>query len=894
VIAAAIGLALAAGAVACAAWLTPASIHIASWGPDGPLRIAYLAPVSRLWLFVVALEIASAAAAVVLNRRGVALREMFRRVSPLLLLWLWLVPFLPWLADRSPLLLVFAGPVRWAIGAAAAVGVVAFFVDGGGIASTLRPRPLVVFLVSFTIYATLGIRHAREVGFGGDEPHYLIITQSLIRDHDLDIANNHARRDYRSYFPGDLRPDFLQRGRRGEIYSIHAPGLPAALIPAFAAGGALGAVVFMGLVGALAATAIFEAAATLTTATAAAWIWIATCFTVPFVPHAWLIYPEITGALIVAWTVKWRLEPPPSLTAALAHGTVLAVLPWLHTKFALLLAIFAAFEALRLWPRFRILTAFAAPIALSVAAWLYSFRAMYGVFDPEAPYGSYTRMFVLAKNIPRGTLGLLFDQKFGLLVYSPVYLLAIAGVWTMLRNGKLRWFALGLLAAAAAFFVSTTRLYMWWGGSSAPARFLVPVVPLIAPMLAVAIAQPAGVFARALAALTIVTTLAVAVLTLTSPSEELLYSNPHGVGALVTFLQGSAPFDAALPTFTEENWRAPAAALAPWVVSALIAAIAVAMLNRRRRVRSMYWTSCALAIVFLVTGCLLASARRLAHRHDIVVRERLALMRDYDPARTHAVDASHLRRLSADQLLAAMTMELRRASGEPYDNPRVLEGPFELPEGEYQVRVWSDGAHTAAAAALVGVSDEITLARAGFDRNSATMRFGLPIPMPVSVGVTDAVAARAVRRVELAPLAIVPRSRREDTTSHSVEPIGGAPSSFMAYVDDRTYPEGGVFWTRDREEGAVIIATPGARAVRLILHVGPPGGPVIVDALGRRLELDLQPDETREIEIPLPPGTARARVSVRATKSFRPSAVDPTSDDHRWLGCQVRPLLVPR
>jgi hypothetical protein len=32
-------------------------------------------------------------------------------------------------------------------------------------------------------------------------------------------------------------------------------------------------------------------------------------------------------------------------------------------------------------------------------------------------------------------------------------------------------------------------------------------------------------------------------------------------------------------------------------------------------------------------------------------------------------------------------------------------------------------------------------------------------------------------------------------------------------------------------------------------------------------------------------------VSVRAARSFRPSEVDPKSDDHRKLGCQVRPVL---
>ena len=84
-------------------------------------------------------------------------------------------------------------------------------------------------------------RGGRSSRPGGDEPHYLVITQSLLKDGDLQIENNYAARDYAAYFGGDIRPDYLVRGRDGQIYSIHAPGVSAVVLPTFALLGFRGA-----------------------------------------------------------------------------------------------------------------------------------------------------------------------------------------------------------------------------------------------------------------------------------------------------------------------------------------------------------------------------------------------------------------------------------------------------------------------------------------------------------------------------------------------------------------------------------------------------------------------------------------------------------------------------
>ena len=52
------------------------------------------------------------------------------------------------------------------------------------------------------LYLTLGVSFTRGVAVTGDEPHYLLMAQSLWQEHDLDLRDNLARRDYLPYSAG--------------------------------------------------------------------------------------------------------------------------------------------------------------------------------------------------------------------------------------------------------------------------------------------------------------------------------------------------------------------------------------------------------------------------------------------------------------------------------------------------------------------------------------------------------------------------------------------------------------------------------------------------------------------------------------------------------------------
>ena len=885
-------IAVAVFGVAVAVWLLPASIHIVDWPSAGPSRVALFAPLWMLW-------VALAVAALVVVALGAWHRGQApvpgTVIGPLALFWLWAVPYLPWLPDRAPILLALAGPLQWGIAALAVSGVfVSVYPSRATPWNWVRvPGRRVLFVVSLAIYSGFGLWSAAVVGPGADEPHYLVITQSLLRDHDIAIENNHARGDYREYFGGELRPDFLKRGLNDVIYSIHAPGLPALLVPAYAAAGYRGAVVFLCVLAALAALAIFDLA-TMIDGLLTAWTtWAAVCLTVPFVPHAWLIFPEIPGTLAVAWAALWLYAPLPERARTwIWRGLALAWLPWLHTKFVILLAAMAGLLFLRVWRQPKAAAALVTPIAASGALWLLSFYWLYGVFDPQIPYGDFPKAFVRFANIPRGVLGLLFDSKFGLLIYAPVYLLAITGGWAMRRRQEERWFGLAMLATVLMFVASSTRMYMWWGGSSAPARFLVPILPLLAPMIAIGFRELRAPAARGVAMLLLGISLAVSVGGSLSPEHLMLYSPPRGVSRLAEALQGASPLSLALPTFAQEDIRAPLMALVPWLLAAALG-LAVVLISRTRQRVTGVQSVCAGTLTLFFAAAVAAGTPPPAGRRDTAARGRSDLVHAYDGPRQRGFSYARRTKLDAREVVDLATFRLSRAAGELTDDPQRVAGPFVLPAGRYSARVWFAGERQRDGAAFLTIGDHLQIAKTsdGALMNPAPMTFELPVDGAVWAGVSDPVLANAVQQVEIVAESVVPRSERPDVEVRALEPIAGRPAAFIVYADAETYPEGGVFWTRGTAAGKVLVATGGASTLVLTLHVGPTAGTVHVMVAGQDRSLALSRDETRVIELPLSPADRLVPVRVQAPGAFRPSDHEAGSTDQRSLGCQVRITL---
>ena len=96
----------------------------------------------------------------------------------------------------------------------------------------------------------------------GDEPHYLVYADSLMRDRDADVGNNYDPRITGRFFNA-LTPDgqtvVVTDSRTGKSFlrPYHYPGLPVLILPGYALAGACGAKMAVLLLTALGLTGLF-------------------------------------------------------------------------------------------------------------------------------------------------------------------------------------------------------------------------------------------------------------------------------------------------------------------------------------------------------------------------------------------------------------------------------------------------------------------------------------------------------------------------------------------------------------------------------------------------------------------------------------------------------------
>jgi hypothetical protein len=341
------------------------------------------------------------------------------------------------------------------------------------------PRLLFLPLVFAALVVAAGRTHAR-VGPQGDEPHYLMVADSILRDGDLSLEPDYAEGRYAAFHDAPLAPHYRVRGRGGAIYSLHAVGLSVLILPAWALAGYDGVAVLMALLAALVALEVREWVRETTgregLADAAAW---AAALSPPLVHYAGLVFTEVPAALLLSFGLRRGRDPALGPGGVVAVGVAAAALPWLNVRYAPLAVIVVAHAVWR-HPRWRAALGVAVPAVVSAVGLLAYHYVLYGFLDPRRVYGR--RPEIAFSLLPQSLPGLLLDQEFGLLVYAPVLALSLPGLVLLWRRD--RRVAIASALAVIAVLLTAGTWPMWRGGFNPPGRFLVPIAPLLAVAVA--------------------------------------------------------------------------------------------------------------------------------------------------------------------------------------------------------------------------------------------------------------------------------------------------------------------------------------------------------------------------------------------------------------------------
>jgi hypothetical protein len=444
----------------------------------------------------------------------------------------------------------------------------------------------------------------------GDEPYYLLLSESLASDFDVDLANQYesgVAQRFASH-PIETQP-FDPVGPRGERYSRHSALLPLLLIPFWKVGGAFGARLALVACWALLAERLLRLMLAAGIAPRGAFrAWGIASFAMPLLPYSRTLWIEIPAALaatlaLEAWLAIRAAPVRASRGSVAVLAVALAILPCLKLRLIAVVVPLGLVMAWR-WPRhdrrrWLVLAVVAAvtlalltvnvllldnPLGAREAGELYLQRA--------AP-GHYVVAFA----------GLFFDVAFGLLPMAPIWLLALPGAVLLLRRDRAWCWA---FLATLPYLVLVLRRSEWYGGWCPPFRYLVALTPWLALALGAALERPLPRSGRRLAGALLAISAAAAWAVTLEPAWAV--SLADGRSRLLDLL--ASPFAVDFARFTPSAVR-------PRIATAIVSLVALAatflfVRGRRRAARAP--SSVAVAMLLASVALLVLAAHRLPTR----------------------------------------------------------------------------------------------------------------------------------------------------------------------------------------------------------------------------------------------------------------------------------------
>ncbi len=423
--------------------------------------------------------------------------------------------------------------------------------------------------------------------FGGDEPKYLRIAFSLLRDTDADLSGGRtATPDLttrlqqvrnlllvgRDSFLDLFRPaaipndhvwnagNWTVRGLNGGLYHLQPPGLPALVAVALGVGEAVlperdpGIYVFalLSVIWILGTRELWLLSQDISADALGSTVFVGlVIFSAPVFVGGYQLFPESLSFLLFPWLFRRLRTSDRTLgpAGALSCGLLAGYLLWIHPKLTVIAALFAVMGLVRPSTSVRAKVAFAAGFVLTAFTALLYCHRISGLFRPEGLYIRQAEEYVgspnpLSLRFAAGLVKSLIGGRDGLFLFAPILILGFVALGAMKRPSRSTFEMWTLFAA-----VWLTSAVHDGASLGSPARLMMPVAFVPAWTLARALRS------RAPAKFTFAAVLLFLVggqITLTMVSDWRRNVNPYRT----MFTQPATNFEPSLPgnSFTNEAY----------------------------------------------------------------------------------------------------------------------------------------------------------------------------------------------------------------------------------------------------------------------------------------------------------------------------------------------------
>ena len=332
----------------------------------------------------------------------------------------------------------------------------------------------------------------------GDEPHYLVISQTLLKYHSLNVSLDYQHGDFHTFYPGSIRPHVV-RNIRGQLLPVQNIGAPILWLIPFYLLGRIGVMLFISLVSVLVVYNMYKLMLLLGIQERYAFL-VCAAYSVasPLYLYSHLTFIEPIGALLCIAIARRLFQQKVTLQELLVSSILLGILPWIHIRFVLFEIVLFFPLLYKVYKQYKLkdirpYSAYLAPVSILFAALeIYNF-IVWGTFNPAANQ-------INDKSVPfqvsplKGLVGTFFDQQYGLLITFPLFLFLFIGIILATKKHYWRYNVL-MIALSLPYLLIVNSFSLWSGGWSPPARFILVLLPLYSFYIAFALEQMKSVSA---------------------------------------------------------------------------------------------------------------------------------------------------------------------------------------------------------------------------------------------------------------------------------------------------------------------------------------------------------------------------------------------------------------